>query len=119
MAATICADDYALDVSVSEAILDLFAQGAINATSCLVTSPLWADYGLKLKSQTPSHQANQYGLHINLTQGASLTGMQGAQWFCFKGVLPMIIACYLGCIKMEKQNSYCWWKWPKIPISDR
>lgn len=56
---TLCADDYALAPGVSEAILELLAAGRITTTSCMVTTPFWAEGAVALRER----QA-EIGLHL-------------------------------------------------------
>ncbi|MDD7805394.1 MAG: ChbG/HpnK family deacetylase [Endozoicomonas sp. (ex Botrylloides leachii)] len=67
---TLCADDYAITSSVSQAILSLADQGAIQATSCMVTMPAWQKQAVNLQAYT--HKL-ALGLHLNFTEGAGLT----------------------------------------------
>ena len=101
MTTIICADDYACNASVSDAILDLLSTGKINATSCLVTGALWTEHGKKLKALLQLRPQSQIGLHINFTEGPPLTVSQGRlqRQLCFKGLPRFIIACYLRCMK--------------------
>jgi len=62
----ICADDYGQNPTISQAIVGLLQNNRISATSCLVTSPLWAEAALALK---PLKNNADIGLHFNLTEG--------------------------------------------------
>lgn len=62
----LCADDYAYDAEVSEAILALIEQQRLSATSCMVLSPTWKIDAKRL-SQTHFAQAD-VGLHLDFTE---------------------------------------------------
>ncbi len=62
---TLCADDFGLNASVNQGILNLIDQGKLDATSCMTTMPLWPEAGQELKKRR--HQV-QCGLHLNFTE---------------------------------------------------
>lgn len=62
---TLCADDFTLNDSVSEGILELLAQQRLSATSCMVDSPLWPTYAQPLKA---FKGIADIGLHLNFTE---------------------------------------------------
>ncbi len=62
---TLCADDFGLSASINQGILNLAAEGRLDAVSCMTTLPLWPEAGRKLKAYR--HQV-QCGLHLNLTE---------------------------------------------------
>ncbi|GAB3257831.1 ChbG/HpnK family deacetylase [Chitinimonas naiadis] len=81
----LCADDYALNEPVSEAILTLLSYGRISVAACFTGSPLWPAHGTKLREAGFAQRA---GLHYNLTQA-------------FPGAISMstgrlMLACRLG-----------------------
>lgn len=59
-----CADDYALNVPVSHAILELVDAQRLHAVSCMTQSSEWAMLGQQLQ---PYRQQTEIGLHFNLT----------------------------------------------------
>jgi chitin disaccharide deacetylase len=65
MQVLLCADDYALHPAVDEAVVALARQGRLSATSCMTTSPRWAD-AARLLQAVP---ALARGLHLNMTEG--------------------------------------------------
>lgn len=62
----LCADDFALHPAIDDAVVRLARQGRLSATSCMTTSPRWAEAARTLAA-APSTLAT--GLHINLTEG--------------------------------------------------
>ena len=62
-----CADDYALNTPISQAILHLLKCGRIQATSCMTQAPEWELHGAKLRDLKNAHPQTQVGLHFNLT----------------------------------------------------
>jgi predicted glycoside hydrolase/deacetylase ChbG (UPF0249 family) len=66
----LCADDYGQNSAISQAIVELVRGKRLSATSCLVTSPTWAD---QAKWLTPLKSNIDVGLHFNLTQGKPLS----------------------------------------------
>lgn len=58
----VCADDFALNEGVSTAIIELLNNRAISATSCMTTSPLWPEWGPRLKALTSTADI---GLHLD------------------------------------------------------
>jgi hypothetical protein len=64
-ALVLCADDFALNLPVSEAIVALMAAGRLSVTSCMTDSPLWPEHGAELRHNGWQDRA---GLHFNLTE---------------------------------------------------
>lgn len=60
----LCADDYAIDLGVSAAMLDLIDAGRLNAVSAMASCPLWAGSAGKLAER---RGAASIGLHLDLT----------------------------------------------------
>ena len=77
---TLCADDFGLNTSVNQGILNLIDQDKLHATSCMTTMPLWPEAGLELKKRR--HQV-RCGLHFNLTEntGVSLKTLMRQAFF--------------------------------------
>ena len=71
----ICADDFALNDSVSDAIVQLARAGRISATSVLSLSPLWPNHALRLKDQ---RGLVDVGLHLDLTSEFARAAGYGA-----------------------------------------
>lgn len=61
----LCADDYALHPAVDTAVVALARQGRLSATSCMTTSPRWAEAARRLDAVP----ALARGLHLNMTEG--------------------------------------------------
>jgi predicted glycoside hydrolase/deacetylase ChbG (UPF0249 family) len=61
----LCADDFAMNRSISDGIIDLIEQKRISATSCLTDSSLWLEYGKKISKY---NNKIDIGLHFNLTE---------------------------------------------------
>ena len=59
-----CADDFAMNSEISNAIIQLIEQGALHATSCMTQSELWETAAAQLK---PFSNQVDIGLHLNLT----------------------------------------------------
>ncbi|MDC8785107.1 ChbG/HpnK family deacetylase [Roseateles koreensis] len=70
----ICADDYGFDDAVSRGILDCIDAGRISATSCMVLSPVWADWAGALRERSG---AADYGLHLDINEFADYAPGQG------------------------------------------
>ncbi len=68
----LCADDFALTDGVSQAILELLAQGALSATGAMTNRPHWPRLAQELV--TFSGRAD-LGLHLNLTCAEPLSQM--------------------------------------------
>ncbi|HVY53765.1 MAG TPA: ChbG/HpnK family deacetylase [Gammaproteobacteria bacterium] len=66
----LCADDYGLNASVSQGIIELLRHGRLSAVSCMTTSPHWSLYSSLLK---PLRDKGDVGLHFNLTEGKPLS----------------------------------------------
>jgi predicted glycoside hydrolase/deacetylase ChbG (UPF0249 family) len=67
----ICADDYALDAEISDAIIELAKQKRISAISCITNSSYWP------RDSAALNEVSAYtdiGLHFNLTEGIPLAG---------------------------------------------
>jgi hypothetical protein len=61
----LCADDYALNAAVDEAILELAASGRMKALGCMTRSPRWPEAAVRLQG-LPAQV--QIGLHFDLTE---------------------------------------------------
>ncbi|WP_374352619.1 ChbG/HpnK family deacetylase [Chitinimonas sp.] len=61
----LCADDFALNLPVSEAIVALMAAGRLSVTSCMSDAPAWSEHGSELRRHGWEARA---GLHFNLTE---------------------------------------------------
>jgi predicted glycoside hydrolase/deacetylase ChbG (UPF0249 family) len=70
----LCADDYALHPAVDAAVEQLTLAGRLSATSCMTTSPRWAQAAPRLQALRPRLSV---GLHFNLTE--SYGGAAAAQ----------------------------------------
>lgn len=66
----ICADDFALNDSVSKGIINLVNTKKISATSCMTNMPAWPQHSQLLK---PLLSDIDIGLHFNLTEGKPLS----------------------------------------------
>src|SRR5690554_2240069 len=66
----ICADDFGMNPAVDAGILHLAGMGRLNATSCLVEGPSFAQ-GAKQLSET----GLQLGLHLNFTESLQQPGL--------------------------------------------
>ena len=63
-----CADDYALNNQISDAVCMLLQKNAIQATSCMTQSPFWNEHANKLlQLQNESIHLFEIGLHVNFT----------------------------------------------------
>lgn len=59
-----CADDFAMNIQIDQAIFQLIERGSLQATSCMTQSPFWENDALKLKQYSATIDI---GLHFNLT----------------------------------------------------
>ncbi len=66
----LCADDYGLNASVSQGIINLLQRKRLSAVSCLTTSSCWPEQAVWL---TPFQGPVGLGLHFNLTEGKALS----------------------------------------------
>lgn len=66
----LCADDYGLNASVSQGIIELLQRKRLSAVSCLTTSTCWPEQANWLK---PFQGQASLGLHFNLTEGRALS----------------------------------------------
>lgn len=99
-----CADDYALNAPISQAILTLLKAGRIQATSCMTQAPEWEIHGAKLRELKNTQPQTQVGLHFNLTHPFSdsmfyrpLGNLMLSAWFRL-----------LSEIEIQKTLSYQW-----------
>ena len=61
----LCADDYVLNLPVSEGILNLLEKKKINSVSCLTTTEDWKTKATDLKA---FFETSEIGLHLSLTE---------------------------------------------------
>ncbi|WP_410210699.1 ChbG/HpnK family deacetylase [Aquirhabdus sp.] len=66
-----CADDYALNTPISQAIVNLITHDRLQATSCMTQAPDWSIHGTTLRELQLSKPQAQIGLHFNLTHDFS------------------------------------------------
>lgn len=66
----LCADDFAYNEAISEALLKLAQAKRLSALSCMVNRPAFAFYATELLKCSPSVQI---GLHFNITEGHFLS----------------------------------------------
>jgi predicted glycoside hydrolase/deacetylase ChbG (UPF0249 family) len=62
-----CADDYALNAPISQAILQLLDDDRLQATSCMTQAADWPAHGALLRALKQRKPQIQVGLHFNLT----------------------------------------------------
>jgi predicted glycoside hydrolase/deacetylase ChbG (UPF0249 family) len=96
----ICADDYAQNTAVSEAIIELAAKQRLSATSCLTTSKYWQQHAPQLEEYKGKIDL---GLHFNLTEGEPLTDVscvtkQGK----YQGLAALIVKSQLGLLNYDQ-----------------
>lgn len=89
-AVMLCADDFALNSAVDDAILQLAEVGILQAISCMTRSPRWPSAAIRLRA-LPNQP--QVGLHIDLTEGF------GSR---LPGIGALIIRSYLRLLSREK-----------------
>ena len=90
----ICGDDYAQNEAISAGILLLAKTKRINAISCLVNSPNWAETYSELKQIKNS---TYIGLHLNLTFGRALSAIWQTNYgINFTNLSALIKQSYLG-----------------------
>ena len=71
------ADDFGLNKSVNEAILNCFKNGYVNSTS-FITNTLYFDESVRLVHENKIIQ--NIGVHINLCEGQPLTNYITKKW---------------------------------------
>jgi predicted glycoside hydrolase/deacetylase ChbG (UPF0249 family) len=89
----VCADDYGMSTAVNQAVLQLAQMGRLNATSCLVDGPAFAQGAPALK-----HSGIQMGLHLNFTE--KLAATQGI----YKPLGQLVRACWLRSLPRAQVN---------------
>jgi predicted glycoside hydrolase/deacetylase ChbG (UPF0249 family) len=68
----LCADDYGLSPAVSAGILEALVAGRLNATGAMTNRPNWKPASAELRAL--EGKGLQFGVHLNLTAGAPLSG---------------------------------------------
>ena len=89
----VCADDYGMSTAVNQAVLQLAQMGRLNATSCLVDGPAFAQGAPALKDS-----GIQMGLHLNFTE--KLVATQGI----YKPLGQLVRACWLRSLPRAQVN---------------
>lgn len=102
----LCADDYGLNVSVSQGIVTLLERKRLSATSCLTNFPDWLSRAAELKPlQT---EPIGIGLHFNLTEGRPLSSAYheryGASFFSLS---RLIISAFLHRLDVDVLEQEC------------
>ena len=88
----LCADDFALNDPISDAIISLAHASRINAISCIVTNNVWSK---RFPELIPFSKKIELGLHLTLTHPSPL---QSAK----KSFAKLVAHCYLGKLKKEE-----------------
>jgi predicted glycoside hydrolase/deacetylase ChbG (UPF0249 family) len=76
----ICADDYGLNQSVNQAILQLIQSNKLTATSCMVKSPIWQASASQISKDI--RQKAAIGLHFDLTEFGLSMPLAKLMWQC-------------------------------------
>jgi predicted glycoside hydrolase/deacetylase ChbG (UPF0249 family) len=84
----LCADDYGQTPAISQAILTLIEQKRLCNTSCLVNTSHWPVAAKKL---IHFHQQVNVGLHLNFTEGLSLSNIYQKKYGLTFFSLPHLI----------------------------
>jgi predicted glycoside hydrolase/deacetylase ChbG (UPF0249 family) len=96
----LCADDYGLSESVSQAILELAQKGRLSAISCMTGTPLWREHARRLADLKGKVDI---GLHLTLADETPLTAMPRlAPGGRLPGIGPMILKSYAGRIDLDE-----------------
>jgi len=101
-----CADDFALNTPISQAILHLLKSGRIQATSCMTQAPDWEIHGAKLREIKSTHPQTQVGLHFNLTH-------QFSDDMLYRPLGNLMLSAWLRMLsvaEIQKTLSYQWQK---------
>lgn len=101
----LCADDYGLNTSISQGIIDLVRRGHLSAVSCMTTAPFWSDAAPLLK---PYQGQVDLGLHFNLTEGKPVSNLyiqkHGKRFFS----LPeLILRSFFGLLDLAAIEQEC------------
>lgn len=87
------ADDFGKSHEVNLGILDGFKRGMLQRTTLMVNIP-FADEAVQIAQENGFF--DKVGLHLNLTEGASLTeGIRHISWLCHEGEMTSRIIPYL------------------------
>ena len=84
---SVCVDDYGLHAGVNAAVLDLVAQGRVQAVSAMVGAPAWSQGAPALRECDPAQV--DVGLHLDFTEHALQPEMRFA-------LSQLIARAYLG-----------------------
>lgn len=101
----LCADDYGLNASISQGIIDLLQRQRLSAVSCLSSAPLWPQAAVLLK---PFHDLVDLGLHFNLTEGKPVSDLYiqkyGENFFSLE---QLILRAFLGRLDVTILEQEC------------
>lgn len=101
----LCADDYGLNASISQGILDLLQQQRLTAVSCMSTAPSWQQYAPLLK---PFENKVDLGLHLNFTEGKPLADLYLKRYGeTFFSLSQLLIRASLGQLDPEAIEQEC------------
>ncbi len=92
---TLCADDFGLSESISNAIIELVKQQRLSSVSCITNAANFPAAALALQ---PHRARVEIGLHFNLTEGRPLTAALSAHWPQLPSVAKLIFHSHLGAI---------------------
>lgn len=91
----LCADDFGLSASISDASIALVQQQRLSSVSCITNANNFAAAATALR---PYLAQVEVGLHFNLTEGAPLTAALTKIWPKLPSVGKLIIATHFGAI---------------------
>ncbi len=95
----ICADDYAQNQSITDAIVQLAEQKRINAISCMVNSASWDAWHPALYPLQPT---TYIGLHLDFTHGVALShAWKKHHGTPFQGLPVLLKKAYLRRLNLE------------------
>ncbi len=91
-AIALCADDYAQNGGIDDAVCSLLAQRRLTAVSCMSDAPRWRD--LSAPRLREHGEATDIGLHLNLTEGhgAPAPSLNTLILRCLAGLAPVEVA---------------------------
>jgi predicted glycoside hydrolase/deacetylase ChbG (UPF0249 family) len=94
----LCADDFGAAPNISEAIVELAAEGRLSALSCLANGTGWTRDAPALRGLGPEIDV---GLHFNLSEGRPLSPALAAHWPRLPALPRLIALAHFGRLPLD------------------
>lgn len=108
---TLCADDFGLSESISNAIIELVKQQRLSSVSCITNA---GHFPAAAGALQPHRARIETGLHFNLTEGRPLSSALSAHWPLLPTVGKLILRSHFGAVPRAAIEQELHAQWQKF-----